>query len=368
MLFKDIIANHQLKKHLCESVQAGRVPHAQLLLGAEGSGALPLAIAYAQYLECEQPLKNDACGVCKTCIKAAKWIHPDIHFSYPVVGTGAISTQFLTEWRKAIQSQPYMSKNEWLNLLGAENKQGNINKDECNDILRKLSFTNYEGRYKILIMWLPEYLGKEGNRLLKLIEEPPDKTIFLLVAEQSDLILNTILSRCQLVKMEPLSDEDIANALLERQYVSDSSQAYAVAYLSDGNFAKAVQLSHTINDDQSTQFLEWFRLCYKGDAKGMVAWVEQFSAWGREKHKYFLQYALHFLRELLVHISTKEENLRLRENEKQTAINMARVMNFRKIERVAALLNDCFYFVERNANPKVLFLDACISIHKYMHE
>ncbi len=197
VIFEDIIGQDRVKSFLLNLASSERVPHALLFLGNTGCGNLALATAFAQLLQCENPdAVTGACGECPACRKAAAFTHPDIHFSFPAVGTNAVSTDYLKEWRKFLGENPYASANEWLQRLGAENKQGNINKEECNAIIKKLSLKAFEGRYKILLMWLPEYLGKEGNRLLKLIEEPPDQTIFLLAAENQDQILNTILSRC----------------------------------------------------------------------------------------------------------------------------------------------------------------------------
>ena len=214
MQFSDIIGQAAVKQHLIHTASDDRIAHAQLFWGNEGSGNLPLAIAYAQFVLCENKQATDSCGTCKACVKAQKLIHPDLHFSYPTVGAKALSTELLPQWRKALQQQSYLTINQWLALLGGENKQGNITAAECLDISKKLSLKAFESDYKILILWLPEYLGKEGNRLLKLIEEPPEKTLFLLVANNQELILNTILSRCQLVKINPLDDADYYRAII----------------------------------------------------------------------------------------------------------------------------------------------------------
>ncbi|RME99505.1 MAG: hypothetical protein D6772_07635 [Bacteroidetes bacterium] len=210
MKFSELIGQEQPKAAFRQMMESDRLPHALLLLTAPGSGGLPLAWALAQYLLCAQPVHGDSCGHCSHCHKAAKLIHPDLHFSYPTVGTKVTADSFLAQWRSALLDNPYLEINDWLQQIGAENKQGNINKDECQRILRVLSLKSFESPRKIMIIWLAEYLGNEGNRLLKLIEEPPAGTTFILITENQDRILNTILSRCQLVRVHPLSDEEVA--------------------------------------------------------------------------------------------------------------------------------------------------------------
>ncbi len=239
MLFSDIIGQKQVKEDMTELLQHNRLSHALLLLGKEGAGALPLALAFAQFVVCEkvnavassgaslfgeEPVvaapATDSCGVCPACVKARQLVHPDIHFSYPVVtkkaGTPPISSDYISEWREFVKGYPYGNAYDWLQFIGAENKQGNITASECADIIRQLNLKSFESVYKILVMWLPEYLGNEGNKLLKLIEEPPPNTLFLLVAENESLILPTILSRCQLIKVPVLSTSDIETALVKR--------------------------------------------------------------------------------------------------------------------------------------------------------
>ncbi len=348
-------------------VQSGRMPHALLLLGTPGSGHLPLALALAQYLLCNHRGNDDACGQCAQCTKAARLIHPDIHFSFPTIGTNAVSDHFLVQWRTALLGNPYLDVNEWLQLIGAENKQGNITKEECVNIVKKLSLKTFEGTYKILIQWLPEYLGKEGNRLLKIIEEPPANTIFILVAEQSELILNTILSRCQLLKINPLQDQEVVEGLMQRKGVS-RPQAETAAYLAAGNFNEALQILGLEENDHASLFLDWLRKCYKGNGLEIVTWTEKFASLGRESQKHFLRYALHFLREYLLLKLTGDGQVRLRPNELATAQNLLTIIQLEQVEQLSNIINDCAFAVERNANPKVLFLDASIQVHKILKQ
>lgn len=339
-----------------------------MLLGTPGNGSLPLAVGFAGMLQCEGTITDEGgCGMCKACRKTNTWTHPDVHFSYPTVGTNAVSTDFLKQWRSALNEHPYMDVQHWLQRLDAENKQGNITTAECNAIIKKLSLKTFEGRYKILIMWLPEYLGKEGNRLLKLIEEPPENTIFILVAENADLILNTILSRCQLIKTETLRDEEIAEGLLRKTDISEE-QAKHIAFLASGDFGAALQMAENADQDYAVQLLEWLRKCWRGNGVEMVQWTEQFAQTGRERQKQFLQYGLHFLREMLLLVTTGSIQLRLPASRLVTAQNMAKVMDFEKIGALTALFNENIGYIERNANPKILFLNTSIQINKILKQ
>ena len=365
MKFSNVIGQNSSKKLLRGMAESGRMPHALLLLGQPGTGGLPLAMAYAQYILCAKKSDSgEACGACPNCVKAEKMIHPDIHFSYPTVGSKTISTHVLKEWRSIIAENPYLNVNQWLEKLNAENKQGNIPVAECVEIVKKLSLKTFEASHKILIMWLPEYLGKEGNRLLKMIEEPPDDTLFLLVAENQDLILNTVLSRCQLVKLSLLTDEDVQEALILRGVTRGDAEA--VAHLAEGDFNAALTLSKESENDNANAFLDWMRTCFKGNGVEMVTWVDRFSGTGREKQKLFLRYGLHFLRELMVLILTGNDKLRLRGNELETAKRMKNVVKFDHIEPMVTLFNETIGHVERNANPKILFLDTSIRMNKIL--
>jgi DNA polymerase III subunit delta' len=365
MLFSEVIGQGRAKEFLLRLHKSERVPHAMIFLGNTGSGNLALGLAFAQLLQCDAPTESGACGDCNACRKAASFTHPDIHFSYPTVGGKEVSTNFLKQWRASLKENPYMDANTWINALGAENKQGNITADECNAIVKKLSLKIFEGKYKILLMWLPEYLGKEGNRLLKLIEEPPEQTIFILCAENQDMILNTVLSRCQLIKSDRLSDEEVSQALYEKRSMP-LIRAQPISFLADGDFNLALQFADTPENDDAHLLLDWLRKCWKGNGIELVRWTEEFAKLGRENQKQFLQYGLHFLREMMSFVVSGQLQLRLPEKEVQTAMNMAKILNFDKITEVAAIFNDNIYYIERNANPKILFLDTSIRLHKIM--
>lgn len=367
MLVQDIVGQKESLAFLLSLASQDRLPHALLLLGPEGSGKLTIAWALGRYILCEQPGADRPCQQCNSCHKTQKLIHPDLHFVFPVIGANATSDQFLTQWRSAMEDNPYMNVNQWLQLIGAENKQGNINKEECLRIIRKLSLKTYESNRKVMIIWLPEYLAKEGNRLLKIIEEPPEGTHFILVAENQELILNTILSRCQIVRINPLSDEEVAEGI-RRHFPEQAGQAEATARLANGNFNQAIGLMGSKINDHSVRFLDWMRKCYKGQPVELVKWTESFAGLGRENQKHFLRYALHFLREFLLLKTTGAANVRMDSDELKTAQNLTKVLGFEQVSSMVALLDDAIYAVERNANPKILFLDCSVKLHKIVKQ
>ena len=367
MQFREIVGQLAVKQRLIETVRSGRVSHAQLFLGPEGSGSLALALAYAQYISCEDPGTNDSCGECASCRKYGKLIHPDLHFSYPFFAKHKEDTAqtFIAEWREAFLDNPYLDLEEWRNSLDAENKQANINIAECHQILQKLSLKPFEGEYKILIMWLPEYLDKEGNTLLKIIEEPPHKTLFLLVAQNQDQILSTILSRTQLVKIPALSDLEVEQHLLQ-QGVSPE-RANIIAFLSEGNLQAAQNLLKDIENDNFALFTDWMRICFGDKGPAILDFVEALAKSGRENQKAFLRYGIHFLRECILILSGAGNLVRLPEKEQQVAINFSqKVLSLGKAEAIISELEQAHYHVERNANPKILFLDVSLQFVKIL--
>src|SRR5258705_9472904 len=323
MLFKDIIGQEEIKHDLVELVQHNRLSHALLFLGKEGSGGLSLALAFAQYIVCEKVSGQwsalskepslfgdeshstntirhslaDSCGTCAACIKSQQFVHPDVHFSYPVVtkkpGTPPISTDYVSEWREFVKDYVYGNVYDWLQFIGAENKQGNITANECNDIIHKLSLKSFESEYKVLIMWMPEYLGAEGNKLLKLIEEPPPNTLFILVAENETLLLPTIVSRCQMIKIPMLETADIEGALIDSKI--DPLKARQVAATAEGNYREALQLLQHAEEDWQGILRDWLNSIIKTGPIAQTKWVEETSRLGREKQKQFLRYFNHLL-------------------------------------------------------------------------
>jgi len=375
MLFNQIIGQEHIKKHLKVSAENGRIPHAQLFVGKEGSGTLPMAIAYAQFLLCNF---SDNAEVCN--LKCDKLQHPDLHFTYPVtsnenVKKHPVSSLFLDDWRSFIATQPYGSLFNWLQHIGVENKQGIIGVDEAEEVVKKLRLKSYEGGFKVMIIWMAEKMNiASANKLLKLIEEPPEKTIFILITENEGQIINTIKSRCQALHFPVLSEQDISNSLVANHQVTDNDAA-KIAHQAEGNFNKALHLLQ--NDSSDLVFEEWFiawiRTAFK--AKGNAAVVQQLIEWsdtiaktGRETQKRFLDYCLQFFRQAML-LNYKSENLVFMES--KTGFNLSKFAPFvhsGNILDIEKELNDAMYHIERNGNAKIILLDLSMKLTRFLHK
>jgi DNA polymerase-3 subunit delta' len=275
------------------------------------------------------------------------------------------SNDFLPQWRKSVAANPYLDMNTWLNSLSVDNGQANINVKECVEIVKKLSLKTFEAEHKILIVWMPEYFKNEGNRLLKLIEEPPENTIIILAAEKQEQILNTILSRVQLLKIAPFSDQEISDYLSENLQVIPE-EIDQITGLASGDLNAAIHLANQDNANYSDALFQWLRIAYKMEPVELGQWVTEVSRWGRENQKNFLEYGLHFFREYLFSLITGKDNIRLSKEEKETASKMTKLLDVSKTENIISVLNDCIGAVERNANPKILFLADSITIGRIM--
>ena len=375
MQFKDVIGHKEIKKRLIANVKEGRISHAQLFLGIEGGGNLPLAIAYAQYVSCLDKKEEDSCGTCSSCIKFQKLVHPDLHFVYPVatnadVKDKPVSANYLINWREAILEDPYLSLQKWQSKLETGNKQLLISKYESEAILKALSLKTYEAEYKIMIIWCPEKFNmSSANKLLKIIEEPPAKTLFLLVAQDAEQIITTILSRTQLVKVGRIKEDELQNELITR-YAIEQSAAYKIAHLADGNFIEAKRLIEQSDSEDIfyTLFVTWMRSAFKGDVPGLITWTEEIAAtsFGREKQKQFLSYGLHVFRESLINNYGDDELSRVANNEAGFLNNFAPYIHGANGLEIIELFNDASYHIERNVNPKILFLDVSLKLTKLL--
>ncbi|RZK73833.1 MAG: DNA polymerase III subunit [Pedobacter sp.] len=366
MQFKQIIGQEHIKQQLIQTVEENRVSHAQLFLSCDGSGALSLAIAYAQYINCLDKQSEDSCGNCSSCRKYERYIHPDLHFSYPFFASKdvKIAVDVLDEWRSLLLEDPYIDMDIWRSKLNADNKQANINIAECHDIIKKLSYKAFEAETKVLIMWLPEYLDKEGNALLKIIEEPPANTLFILVANNQEQILSTLLSRTQIVKIPKLPFHIVESYLMEKHSLPEN-QATEYSFLADGNLIEAKQLVANTQNENSEKFAEWLRMGYGNRVLDITAFVDQVSAWGRENQKNFLKYGISFLRECSLLLSGADELVKLPPLALQTARKLSsHVLNLTMANAIITELEKAHYHVERNANPKILFLDVSLQLVK----
>ncbi|HUX84837.1 MAG TPA: hypothetical protein VMV20_06360 [Chitinophagaceae bacterium] len=362
MKFHNLIDQERVGKQLTGMVRQGRLSHALLFLGPEGSGALPLAIAFAQYIVCANKTPEDSCGTCDQCKKAAALVHPDIHFSYPAVKNKekgreeGISTEYIQEWRRFIRENPYGRVTDWVRSISSENKQGNINARECHEIIHKLSYKSFESEYKILLMWMPEYLEKEGNRLLKLVEEPPPKTLFLFVGQRQEQILGTIVSRTQLVKVPPFPIERVRQALMEKEGVGEGI-AGQIARISEGNYAEALELVRDGQEDLLEMLRAWLNAILKHQAIQVSSWVEQMSAArsGKETQKNFLRYFITLLEHALRLKYLEPGQIALLDQEAEFSKRLMDRIDWIQIREIIRLLDDACYHLERNANSKMLF-------------
>ena len=375
MLFNQIIGQDHIKKHLQTSAENGRVPHAQLFVGKEGSGTLAMAIAYAQFLLCNFSDDVTACQ-----IKCNKLQHPDLHFAFPVTTNDSVkkhpvSSLFLNDWRGFIATQPYGSLFNWLQHIGVENKQGLIGVDEAEEVVKKLKLKSYEGGFKVMIIWMAEKMNSAAaNKLLKLIEEPPEKTVFLLVTESEEQIINTIKSRCQALHFPKLAEEDIANALIVNYQISEN-EALHIAHQSEGNYNKALHLMQKDGSDLVFEewFVAWIRTAFK--AKGNAAVVQQLIAWsdtiaktGRETQKQFLEYCLQFFRQALL-LNYKSDQLVFMETKSGFDLSkFAPFVHSGNIEDINKELNDAIYHIERNGNAKIILLDLSMKLTRFLHK
>jgi len=367
MLFQEVIGQNAIKEQLIQSVFENRVSHAQLFLGPEGSGSFALALAYAQFISCTNRTETDSCGNCSSCRKYSKLIHPDLHFSYPFFrgGDKEDSIADLGEWRDLVLSNPYFNLDEWRLRLDAQNKQPNINKAECLNILHRLSLKAFESEYKTMIIWLPEYLKNEGNRLLKTLEEPASKTLIILVAQNQDQILNTIISRTQLVKIPALKNEDIVHYLIDNKDITEI-QASRIAYLSDGNLQTALNLLKEDDHDDFRNFTSWMRMTFADKGAQIIDFVDGISKLGRENQKNMLRYGVQLIRECIMMLSGAETLVHLPSAELDFVSNFSKHLDLAKCEALVNELEKAHYHIERNANPKILFLDVSLQFVKIL--
>lgn len=362
MKFADIPGHHLLKKQLFENVKNERIAHAQLFLGPEGSHNLSLAIAFLQLLYCSQPTDNDSCGVCSSCSKIAKLSHPDVHFSFPTAGAKQVSSTYMEEWRAMVTENPLMNVSDWMNTIAKdENKTPNITREETRDILSKLSLKPFEGEAKALIIWMPEYLDKAGNSLLKIIEEPPQKTYFILVAHQFDALLPTITSRTQLIKIPAYSIAEIREVLADK-YKLDSSRSENIAFLADGNLRDAVLLVEEVDDNYSELFRNLMLACYKNDLNTVSNIVDDLAKLGRTQIQLFLQNGLKILRETLLYKNIDDYDIKFLGEYKDFIKNFSKSLNAKLIEDSYTAINEAIYEVGRNANAKISLFHLSLSL------
>ena len=381
MHFNQIIGQEHLKNHLTQSAGSGRIPHAQLFVGLAGTGTLAMALAYSQYILCNNKNYDNSNGLDLCNIKFKSFSHPDLHFVYPTVTTEDVkknpkSVDFIKNWRQFIAKNPYGSLFDWYNVLGVGNKQGFIRVEDASDILKSLALKSYEGGYKIMIVWMADKMNNEAsNKLLKLLEEPPEKTLFLLITENEEDVIQTIRSRCQVLHFNLLSEKDIAHTLITNYECADQL-ALKIAHQSQGDFNKALHIY--LNDSENEPFEEWFvfwvRAAFraKGNATAihdLIAWSEQIAGLGRETQKKFLAFCIDMFRQALllnyqvgglVHFEPKDEKFKLE--------NFAPFVNGSNINDIFREISDAAYHIERNGNAKIILTDMSIKLTRLIHK
>ncbi len=381
MRFSEIIGQQHIKNHLMYSARNGRIPHAQLFIAPEGTGALPMAIAYAQYIICQNKADDNEGGKESCNLKFKDFQHPDLHFVFPVasneeVKSAPVSDDFLSTWFEFIKNNPYASLNDWYEAIEIQKKQGNISVHEAGNILKKLSLKSFEGGYKIMIIWMAEKMNTEAaNKLLKLLEEPTEKTVFILIAEDEKAILQTILSRCQLLHFNGLSENDMIQGLIEMENC-DEVDAHSIAKQAQGNYNKALKLRYNVTEEYPFDewFVSWVRSAFKANKNArvvsdLVKWSDEISAIGREKQKQFLNHCMELFRQALllnynapelVYIHPKVEGFKLE--------NFAPFVNENNILDIFKELEDAIYHIERNGNAKVILTDLSIKLTRLIHK
>jgi DNA polymerase-3 subunit delta' len=369
MFFKDIIGQKEVKERLTCTAREGIIPHAQLFCGPEGIGKFPLALAYAQYLNCENPSENDSCGQCPSCVKYSHLAHPDLHFVYPIVKKAAkkkeVCDDYITDWRNFVKEKDsYFGYNQWLEYIDAENSQGLIYAKESEEILRKLSLRIYEAKYKVMIIWLPEKMHEScSNKLLKIIEEPTDNTVFLLVSDTPDNIITTIQSRCQRINIHGIEEQDIVQALASAYNIAPED-AENVAHLSKGSYLKAIE---TISLDEEHKFffnlfVQMMRASYARDIKQIKTIGNELAGVGRENQKSFLIYSQRMVREYFISNLKHPEMIYVSSDEANFGTRFAPFINERNITGFMDELALAERHIEQNVNAKMVFFDLCLKI------
>lgn len=368
MRFQDIPGQENIKQKLRDALRGDHVAHAQLFAGPEGSAGLAMALAFATYLNCQNRSETDACGSCSSCTKNAKLVHPDLHFIFPTSATpkfkreDATSDKFLTEWRSFLSASPYGNVTDWSFHFGWENKQVIIPRKESRNIINSLALKSFEGTYKIMLIWLPELMNANAaNGILKILEEPPEKTIFLMVSNDTNRLLTTITSRTQMLRIPAFTDDEIRQSLESRENLSQE-RADQITYLAEGNLRMANHLAAgEVNAVQET-FKDWMRLCFTWDFKGMRKMADDFQKAGKEQQKNLFTAGTKVLRDTLINQFDTKDLVRVPESEAGFIQNFGKVFDPDKIARVTPKLEEAHYHIERNANPKILFLDLSLSI------
>lgn len=369
MLFKDVIGQGELKHHLVQEIKRDKIAQTQLFFGKMGYGTLPLALAFIQYVFCENKFESDSCGQCSSCKKVTDLQHPDLHFFFPVVqAISKVSSKQLPEWREQIKENPYFDLFDWTQRIDDRERKPIISAEESQEIIRKTALKSYEGGYKVYVIWMAEEMNTIcANKLLKILEEPPERSLFLLLCESIDGILPTILSRTQVVTIPRIQDEELVNYLVDKTMI-DKETAQSFTSFSEGNYLTAI---HQLKQQENIDFLEFFknlmRSGYKKDVNAMLDWAEEAAQQSREKQKLFVVYALHLIRQSILMNYSPGSMVKLSQNESEFLKNFATFINGKNIQVFMKTMNDIHYHLERNANPRIVFTHLIFQVMRYIH-
>jgi len=376
MKFKNIIGNNELKKQLINSVENNRLSHSQLFLGPAGGPKLTVAIAFAQYINCTNKVNSDSCGECHSCVKYNLLTHPDLHLVFPVLSISGIkkvvSDNFVKEWRREILNNPYLNLHNWFDVFSSENKSGKtgyIYTQESDNLHQKLLLKHYESEYRVVIIWIPEKMQHvTSNKLLKLLEEPPKNTIFLLVSENSELLLNTIVSRLQITKIKDFSIEEKIKTLQNKFSEKRVSDLKKAINFSDGNLGEAIHIldSDILGDDNFDDFQNWMRLCYSVNIQEVVRWVNERNKKGRRNQSIFLKYSLKMVRNCLIIHFSDPKTLNITDNEKKFLSKFHPFIHEGNISEISKRMEECIKNIERNANSKIMFYELSLQLMRLL--
>ena len=370
MQFKDVIGQEEIKQRLIQAVAEDRVPHAQLLVGPPGNGKLALALAFAQYINCPDKKNNDSCGVCSSCRKYSKLIHPDLHFTVPVIKTASIdkptSSDYMTKWRPYFLENPYPQYEKWMQLIADENKQGAIYVDEARDLIHKLNQKSYEAEFKVSIIWLPELMNITcANKILKILEEPPTKTVFILISEAEEKLLSTIRSRCQLIRVPKISEEDLQAALTNIAESTNSNPA-TIARLARGNYFLALEIMQ--NDELRAynfrQFTTMMRNGYARKLQEILSWSEEVATIGRVRQMGFLKYCGEFLRENFLFNLKEPDLIYVNDQENEFSQKFSPFINEKNVLHLFREFEKGYTDISMNGNAKLIFTDLGLKVSK----
>ncbi|WP_337043036.1 DNA polymerase III subunit delta' [Emticicia sp. 17c] len=364
MLFREITGLQDIKQSLVGTVANNHVAHAQLFHGGEGTANLALALAYATYVNCENKQADDACGKCPSCLKMSKLAHPDVTYIFPTAGgKSVLSENFMAQWRSFVKETPFGNLSDWLEKIGV--KQGNIPAEEARQLIQKLALKSYEGGYKIVIIWQAEYLhNTTANALLKILEEPPEQTLFLLVVSSMERLLTTIISRTQRVAIRKFSENELVQYLATKDVSQE--RARQIAFLSEGNMHKALEILEKAEDTDHAWFANWMRMCYALNLQKLVPMADEFDARSKEQQKGLLEYGLSIFREIFLYSNGGQNLIRLENDELVFVQRFSTAINMNNLEQIIDTLGEAFYHIERNARAKIVFLDISLIIARLM--